>query len=124
MEVTRELVLPSSPEEVWTALTDPAELEKWFANDVELDVEGGEGVFRWEDGEIRRARLEEVEEGRRFAFTWSDEDDVETQVAFDLEEVPDGTKLVVTESSPDPQACAEWSVAIDLQFGPAPLLVA
>lgn len=123
MEVMRELVLPSPPDEVWTALTDPEELEKWFANDVELDVEEGEAVFTWENGEVRRARLEEVDEGRRFSFTWSDEDDVETRVAFDLEEIPEGTRLTVTESSPDPQASAEWSTAVDLRFGRMPALV-
>ena len=123
MEVTRELVLPTAPEEVWKALTDPEELEKWFANDVQLDIEQGEGVFRWDDGEVRRASVEELEEGRRFAFTWRDEDDVETRVAFDLEEVPDGTRLTVTESSPDPQASAEWSTALALRFGRMPALV-
>ena len=124
MEVMRELVVPSPREKVWKALTDPDELEKWFANDVELDVEEGEGVFRWEDGAVRRARVEEVDEGRRFSFTWTDEDDVETHVAFELEEVPDGTRLTVTESSPQPQACAEWSTALGLRFGWAPVLVA
>ena len=121
--MTRELVLPTAPEEVWKALTDPEELEKWFANDVQLDIEQGEGVFRWDDGEVRRASVEELEEGRRFAFTWRDEDDVETRVAFDLEEVPDGTRLTVTESSPDPQASAEWSTALALRFGRMPALV-
>jgi uncharacterized protein YndB with AHSA1/START domain len=75
VDVTRELVLPAPPAEVWEALTDSDRLEEWFANDVELDPEpGGEGVFRWEDGEIRRAHVEEVEAGRRFSFRWSDEE--------------------------------------------------
>ena len=48
MEVTREVVFPAPPEEVWEALTDPEQLEEWFANDVELDtVPGGEGVFEF-----------------------------------------------------------------------------
>lgn len=116
MEVTRELVLPATREEVWEALTDPERLEEWFANEVELDLERGEGVFRWDSGEERHAHVEEVEVGRRFAFRWSDEQAPaeETEVCFTLEEVPDGTRLVVTESAPDPQASAEWGVALEL----------
>ena len=34
MEVTREIVLPAAPDEVWEALTDPERLSEWFANDV------------------------------------------------------------------------------------------
>ena len=33
--IRKEIVLPATREEVWAALTDPAELESWFANDVD-----------------------------------------------------------------------------------------
>lgn len=120
MEVTREIVMPAPPAEVWEALTDPERLEDWFANDVELDAEpGGEGTFTWENGEVRHAQVDEVEPGRRFAFRWSDEGtspDDETHVAFTLEEVPEGTRLTVTESAPTIEACAgNWGAALDLQ---------
>ena len=73
MEVTREVVLEAPVEEVWSALTEPERLAEWFANDVELELEpGGEGVFRWDDGEERHAVVEEVEPERRFAFTWDE----------------------------------------------------
>jgi uncharacterized protein YndB with AHSA1/START domain len=119
VDVTRELVLPAPPAEVWEALTDPDRLEEWFANDVELDPEpGGEGVFRWED----------VEAGRRFSVRWSDEESPgeETHVAFTLEEVPEGTRVTVTESAPGPRASAgEWSSALELRalLARVPLLV-
>ena len=62
MEVTRSIVLPVTRDEAWEALTEPERLREWFANDVELDVRpGGEGVFRWENGESRRAVVDEVE---------------------------------------------------------------
>jgi uncharacterized protein YndB with AHSA1/START domain len=115
VEVTRELVLEESPDEVWTALTDPSRLKEWFANDVELELEpGGEGTFRWDSGEVRHATVEEVEPGRRLAFRWSDEDgDEETLVAFDLEEVEDGqTRVTVTESAPEASA---WGCALELR---------
>jgi len=108
VEVTRELVLPVPPEEVWEALTDPERLKEWFANDVEWD--GDELVYRWADGEERRARIEEAEEPRRLGFRWSDGDGGETSVTFELEEADEGTLLTVTEGSG-----AGWATALGLQ---------
>jgi len=73
MEVTREIVFPDSPDEVWRALTEAEQLEEWFANDVELDPrEGGDGVFRWDDGEERRAKVLVAEPGERLVLDWDD----------------------------------------------------
>ena len=106
MEVTREIVFPVSPGEVWEALTDPDQLEEWFANDVELDPEpGGEGIFRWDDGEVRHAVVEEVVPRERFSFTWDD-----SRVVIELEEIPCGTRVTVVESP-----TAEWSTALELR---------
>ena len=87
MNVEREITLDAPPEEVWEALTDPEQLEEWFANDVELALEpGGDGVFRWDDGEERHALVEEVDPERRFVFTWDD-----SRVVIELEPIPAGT---------------------------------
>src|SRR3977135_2608562 len=57
MQVEREIIFPASPTEVWEALTEPERLEEWFATEVELDARpGGEGGFRWGDGDERRGR--------------------------------------------------------------------
>ena len=56
MEVTREVVLEAPLDEVWEALTDPEQLEEWFS----------------EDGEERELVVEEVETGRRVAYTWEE----------------------------------------------------
>src|SRR5712691_5435586 len=105
MEVTREVEFPLSPDEVWEALTDPEQLEEWFANDVELDPRpGGAGVFRWDDGDERRATVLEAEPEERLVLDWEDE----ARVTFTLEEVEEGTRLVVRERSP------EWSTALEL----------
>ena len=77
MEVTREVVLEAPLDEVWEALTDPDQLEEWFT----------------EDGEDRELVVEEVERGRRVAYTWDD-----GSVEIELEESDDGTRVVVTET--------------------------
>src|SRR3954453_5611314 len=74
VQIEREIVLPASPTEVWEALTEPERLEEWFATEVELDPRpGGEGVFRWGDGEERRALVREAEPGERLVLGWGDD---------------------------------------------------
>jgi uncharacterized protein YndB with AHSA1/START domain len=98
MKVEREIVVPEEPGEVWESLTDPERLEEWFASDVELDARpGGEGLFRWGDGNERHAVVREVEEDRRLVLDWDDGG----TVAIELEPVVDGTRVRVVESSPD-----------------------
>ena len=73
MEVRREIVLDAPLEEVWEALTDPAQLEEWFA--------------------VPDVAVEEVEPGRRVAYELE-----ESRVAIELEEVEEGTRVLVTET--------------------------
>jgi uncharacterized protein YndB with AHSA1/START domain len=97
MEVTREIVLQEEPAEVWEALTEPKQLEQWFATEVELDARpGGIGVFRWGNGEERRAVVQDVDPERKLALRFDDDGAVEIA----LEPIPDGTRVVVTESAP------------------------
>jgi uncharacterized protein YndB with AHSA1/START domain len=77
VEVTREVVVEAPLDEVWEALTEREQLEEWFS----------------EDGEERELVIEEVEVQRRVAYTWE-----EGQVAIELEEVEQGTRVVVTET--------------------------
>jgi uncharacterized protein YndB with AHSA1/START domain len=105
VQIEREIVFPAPPDEVWEALTDSERLEEWFATEVELDPRpGGEGVFRWGDGEERHAVVREAEPGERLVLDWDDDG----EVVLELEEVEDGTRLRVVETSP------EWSTALEL----------
>jgi uncharacterized protein YndB with AHSA1/START domain len=103
MEVEREIVVPETPDEVWEALTDPERLEEWFASEVELDARpGGEGVFRWGDGDERRALVREVEEAERLVLDWDDGG----TVAIELETSEDGTRVRVGVADVAPPGCA------------------
>jgi uncharacterized protein YndB with AHSA1/START domain len=106
VEVTREIVFPVPPDEVWEALTDPEQLEEWFANEVELDAhEGGAGVFRWDDGEERHATVVVAAPCERLVLDWDDDGTVE----LTLEEIEEGTRLLVRESSP------QFATALELR---------
>lgn len=107
MQVEREIVFPESPGELWAALTEPGRLEEWFATEVELDAQpGGEGVFRWGDGEERRATVREAVEEERLVLDWEGEGG---EVVLELEEVDGGTRLHVVESTP------EFGTALELR---------
>jgi uncharacterized protein YndB with AHSA1/START domain len=109
--VTREIVISASPDRVFRALTE--EFATWFQ--VRLD-----GPFRL--GELTtgamtmpqvaglpfQARTVALEFPRRFTFDWPqwdfeanrtlEHDAPWTRVEFKLTEVPEGTRLTVTES--------------------------
>src|SRR3954449_6336421 len=104
--VERETLVEASPDEVWEALTDEDRLEEWLAPEVELDpVEGGEIAVR--DGDEERAgTVETVEEGERFAFTWSRPGEGESFVEFTIEALPGGSRVTVVETPIGPTASA------------------
>jgi uncharacterized protein YndB with AHSA1/START domain len=109
--IQREVLLPIGADEAWEAITEPEELEAWFADEVsEFDLRpGGRAAFRWEDRE-REATVEEVDPGRRLAFRWDegdaafDEAGPGTRVELTLVPGREGTRLVVRESGFDAAA--------------------
>jgi uncharacterized protein YndB with AHSA1/START domain len=106
VEVVREIELDAAPEDVWAALTDEEQLEQWFANDVELDATpGGRGVFRWDDGEVREAVVETVEEGERITLRFDDDGVVDLRVVA----TEGGSLVQVRETAPS------WSTALEFR---------
>jgi uncharacterized protein YndB with AHSA1/START domain len=72
-----ERTFPHSPDAVWNAITDPAQLGRWFPTSVEFALleTGAPITFRFEDdaypsleGEFR-----EVRPGVRLVFTWGED---------------------------------------------------
>jgi uncharacterized protein YndB with AHSA1/START domain len=101
--VEREIELDAPPDEVWRELADPERLGDWFEAEVDLELEpGGTGTFAFPDGELRRARVVDVEEGRRVSFTWwpiAPEAGRPTHVTITLSPGDDhGTRFRVRES--------------------------
>jgi DNA-binding transcriptional ArsR family regulator len=67
MELTREITLPATAEEVWRSLEEPA----WLGEDAQIELHP--------DGEVRAGDrtgfVEEVEEPRRLVFWWAAPDE-------------------------------------------------
>jgi uncharacterized protein YndB with AHSA1/START domain len=105
--IERTVELAASPERVWTALTDPRELERWFPDAV-TDLEaraGGSGWLRWARYGRYAVRFEVFDPPRRLAWSWSRDPDVAvgegttTRVEWRLEARADGgTTLFLRES--------------------------
>jgi uncharacterized protein YndB with AHSA1/START domain len=122
--LVRQIVVPTTADQLWDALTAPDRVEAWFGSQVEWDLRpGGRARFVEGDGTIRGGEIDAVQPGRHFRFRWwpagrRDGDDGEpigaSQVSYDLEPDGDGTRLTVTEElvpggAPPPSASATTS---------------
>lgn len=105
--IQREIVIPSSPEEVWHELTDSAALAEWmYPNDFEPRV-GHHFTFRVPpnprsdfDG-IVHCEVLECTPPRSLAYSWSGGPVVNTRVEYRLEPEGDHTRLFFEHSGFD-----------------------
>ena len=102
-DVTREIELPATPDEIWEQVAASDRLGDWLDADVEIEVRpGGAGTFRFADGEVRRAMVRDVEPGRRLAFTWwpltGERMGRATTVTITIEPSNEGSRLRLVES--------------------------
>ena len=80
--VERTLDLKASPERVWRAITDPAELTRWFGHEAEVDLRpGGDASMYWREHGRFAMRIEVVEAPRRLVWSWVHEPNVDFEDA-------------------------------------------
>jgi uncharacterized protein YndB with AHSA1/START domain len=104
--IERSVVLAVSPAEAWAAVSTPDRLSRWFAPCLELELRPGGRATFVDDGEVRRALVEEVEPGHRLAFRWlpvprlapwQGRAEPRTRVELTVEGTGGGTRLTVVE---------------------------
>ena len=113
--IEKEIVMRAPRSRVWRALTDAREFGRWFRADIKDDFVAG----RPARGRITHpgyehvafeVEVERIEPERLFSFRWHPyavdpnkdySKEPATLVVFELDEVPEGTRLRVTESGFD-----------------------
>jgi uncharacterized protein YndB with AHSA1/START domain len=93
--------LDHSVERVWRAVTEPAELARWFVAEAHWKPEAGEEF----EGAGQRGRITELDPPRRLAWTWGVE-----RYSFDLTPDGEGCVLVFVHVF-DPQLGPDWQHA-------------
>ena len=97
-QVKRETILDVDADRAWEAISDPDWLERWLADEVELEpIEGSPASFTV-DGDERPGRVERVDEGRGLSFTWEREAGRPSLVELELTPCISGIRIEVTET--------------------------
>jgi uncharacterized protein YndB with AHSA1/START domain len=89
-------------EQVWAALTRPAQLAQWLApGEIELTL-GGRVYLAFTDGDgVIDGRVTAIAPPRLLEFTWTDKDDDLGFVRWELIAEEGGTRLVLTHTVPE-----------------------
>ena len=102
-------------DDVWRAVTEPAELAHWFPAEVTVELrEGGPMSFTFPDGQAPESsgRVTQLDPPRVFEFEWGD-----ATLRFDLEPADGGCRLRFTHYIDDRDAAARdaagWHVCLD-----------
>lgn len=98
-EVEREITVPVEPERAWELVTESEHLERWFAEQVELEPTPGAPVrVVGDDGAERHGVVEEVDAPRRLRFVWyAPPDGPPSSVEIEVTPLPGGSRIAVTE---------------------------
>lgn len=118
--VRRTIRIAAPIENVWSAVTEPAHISRWFGQ-VVLDGAGvgARGTIGWPDRGGLPLRIEALDAPTMVSYRWCNDDasglvptdldgEHSTLFTFTLESVPGGTALTVVETgfetTSDPQA--------------------
>jgi uncharacterized protein YndB with AHSA1/START domain len=111
--IEKTIVLNAPRSKVWRALTDSAQFGEWFQAKPEGPFTPGRRVrgpitARGYEHVTFEVTVEQVEPERLFSWRWQPGGDPDidpaaptTLVVFELEEIPEGTRLKVTETGFD-----------------------
>jgi uncharacterized protein YndB with AHSA1/START domain len=98
--VIKERFIKATPERVFQALTEKQEVERWFMQEVAIELKPG-GTIRtnWAPGVGEHGKVKEVKPSQLFSFTWEGAfSPTPTTLTFELRAEKDGTLLTFTHS--------------------------
>lgn len=100
--VERSIWVAASPERAWRAITDPKQLEQWFAPgcawEIETLVVGATAKFYNTPEDVALHTIEILNPPREFALRWYEQDNIPMLTTFRLVAEQEGTRITVIES--------------------------
>jgi uncharacterized protein YndB with AHSA1/START domain len=108
--VRRTIRIAAPIEKVWSAVTEPEHISRWFGRaDFEGAGVGARGTLTWEGRAAVPLRIEAIDAPRMVSYRWGNDDangllpaevddEHSTVFTFTLEPVPEGTQLTVVET--------------------------
>jgi uncharacterized protein YndB with AHSA1/START domain len=95
-----EFIFRASPTILYTFLTSPACLVRWFCDEVDInsDAQGDTYAFFWSGSEEVAQVLEDIED-ERIRFKWLEAENEDEYLEFDISQAPvtGETILVITD---------------------------
>jgi uncharacterized protein YndB with AHSA1/START domain len=98
-EISFAVGVTTFPWVIWRKLTDPRELERWWARRAEVDLRP-KGAFRLGLEEGGPESVIEVDEGRRLAHDWAWPGGARGKVVWTIEEADEDTRVSVSDLGP------------------------
>jgi uncharacterized protein YndB with AHSA1/START domain len=90
----KELFIKATPERVFQALTQKADLERWFVKKAEVDLRPGGAIrLEWGPDAVEIGKITVLEPPHRLSFTWEALEPSPTTITFELTAENDGTRL-------------------------------
>jgi uncharacterized protein YndB with AHSA1/START domain len=115
-----ERLYDATAEEMWAALTDPAQLTGWLADASRFElVPDGEVHLVFEEGDEMHGRVVELDPGRRLSFTWRSQDEgADSLVELEVVPATHGVRLVLEhrglQRAAVPGYAAGWHAHLDV----------
>ncbi len=111
-QVKQQVVIATTPELAFEALTKASELREWFSDEAWTEVKpGGRWEIRWNQGYRAEGKFTELEAPRRAAVTWRGSGEPgETAVEFTVEPVEGGVQVAVLHRGLGPGE--EWDPVV------------
>ncbi len=90
----KELFINATPERVFQALTEQAELERWFVKKAEVDLRPGGAIrLEWGPDAVEIGKILVLDPPHRLSYSWEALEPSPTTITFELTAENDGTRL-------------------------------